>query len=324
MKYIELTSSAESFEKIQKIAQNVEAEDVRFYAQNSDGMQISRLLVSDEKLQETLDAISQITGTQLNAKVIVIEIESYLPVKQDEKERIQKKSTASREAIYENVSENARINYDFIVLVILSTIVATIGLIENSVAVIIGAMVIAPLLGPNIALSLATALGDVKLMVASAKSIFLGIGISIAFPFLMTFVISIPMENQELLARTHVGFDSVVLALASGAAAALSVTTGLSSVLVGVMVAVALLPPAAVFGLMLGSGNIDLAINAGILLTVNIASVNLASKIVFLMKGITPRSWFEKEKAKNAMTWYLISWILALAVLLLLIYFRDM
>jgi len=67
------------------------------------------------------------------------------------------------------------------------------------------------------------------------------------------------------------------------AAAALSLTTGLSSVLVGVMVAVALLPPAATLGIMLGQGNMSLAIGAGLLLAVNIVSVNLASKIVFLL-----------------------------------------
>ncbi len=323
MKYIELVIDSKSFDKVEKIAQKTAVEDVRFCTEDKDGMQMVRMLVGDEKLQEALDDLSQIIGSQPTAKVVVMPIEAYLPVTKNKEDEIQKKATASREAIYEEVSKNARINYDFIVLVILSTIVATIGLIENSVAVIIGAMVIAPLLGPNIALSLATALGDIKLMAASAKSILLGVGISIALPYLMTFIISIPLENQELLARTHVGLDSIILALASGAAAALSITTGLSGVLVGVMVAVALLPPAAVFGLMLGSGNVELAINAGILLSVNIASVNLASKIVFLLKGITPRTWFEKEKAKNAMIWYITSWILALSVLVLLIYFRD-
>lgn len=67
------------------------------------------------------------------------------------------------------------------------------------------------------------------------------------------------------------------------------------------MVAVALLPPAAVFGLMLGDERFDLALNAGILLAINIVSINLSSKIIFLFKGITPRTWFEKEKAKHAM-----------------------
>ena len=80
-------------------------------------------------------------------------------------------------------------------------------------------------------------------------------------------------SSTELMLRTDVGLAAVALALASGAAAALSLTTGLSSVLVGVMVSVALLPPAAALGLMLGYGQPDLAIGAGLLLAINIVCV---------------------------------------------------
>nr|MBS0020561.1 DUF389 domain-containing protein [Gammaproteobacteria bacterium] len=117
--------------------------------------------------------------------------------------------------------------------------------------------------------------------------------------------------------------DSVALALASGAAAVLSLTTGLPSVLVGVMVAVALLPPAATLGLMLGRGQPDLATGAALLLAVNIVCLNLASKIVFLVRGIRPRTWWEKAQAKRAMTIYLVVWVVTLFVLVLAIYFRQ-
>jgi len=157
-------------------------------------------------------------------------------------------------------------------------------------------------------------------MIDSAKTIVLGVSIAIVLPYFMAHILSIPLDGHEVLMRTHVGFDSVILALASGAAAALSITTGLSGVLVGVMVAVALLPPATVFGLMLGDERFDLAFNAGILLAINIVSINLSSKIVFLLKGISPRTWFEKEKAKHAMEWYISIWVITLIVLMFLIY----
>jgi uncharacterized membrane protein len=125
-----------------------------------------------------------------------------------------------------------------------------------------------------------------------------------------------------MLLRTEAGLDAVALALASGAAAALSLTTGLSSVLVGVMVAVALLPPAAALGLMLGQGRIDLAVGAGLLLGINIVCINLASKIVFFLKDIRPRTWLEKEKAKRAMVVYTAVWLVTLLLLILAIYAR--
>jgi uncharacterized hydrophobic protein (TIGR00341 family) len=319
MKYIEVIVSAKSFESVQQIAETIEAKDLHSDPEDENGMQQFRMIISDDTLQKTLDSFSKMINTQPNAKVVVMPIEAYLP-QPDEEEQEKKKATAARETIYEQVEKNAHINIDFIVLVTLSTIVATIGLIENNIAVVIGAMVIAPLLGPNIALSFATALGDIKLMVASAKTIVLGVSIAIVLPYIMAHILSIPLAGHEVLMRTHVGFDSVVLALASGAAAALSITTGLSGVLVGVMVAVALLPPATVFGLMLGDERFDLAFNAGILLAINIVSINLSSKIVFLLKGITPRTWFEKEKAKHAMEWYISIWIITLIVLMFLIY----
>src|SRR5690606_40689686 len=83
--------------------------------------------------------------------------------------------------------------------------------------------------------------------------------------------------TSELMSRTHVGLSSLALALASGAAAALSITTGVSSVLVGVMVAVALLPPTVTLGIMLGIQNWPLALGALALLLVNIASVNFTT-----------------------------------------------
>lgn len=320
MKYLEVIVSAESFKTVQKIAQDVDAKDVRFHSKDEDNMQLFRMLISDENIQKALDSFSQIIDKQPTAKLIVMHVEAHLPKEEEKEKEKEKKATSARESIYEKVEKNAHINTDFIILVTLSTVVATIGLIENNVAIVIGAMVIAPLLGPNIAFSLATVLGDTKLMFDSVKSIILGVGIAVFLPYLIAQFLPMSLDSHEVLMRTHVGFDSVILALASGAAAALSITTGLSSVLVGVMVAVALLPPAAVFGLMLGDGRFDLAFNAGILLAINIVSINLSSKIIFIFKGISPRKWFEKEKAKHAMKWYISTWIITLIVLMLLIY----
>lgn len=206
------------------------------------------------------------------------------------------------------------------VLVLLSTVVATIGLIENSVAVVIGAMVIAPLLGPNLALALGTALGDTRLMWKALQTNLAGLGLTLSLSALIGLLGYIDLNSPELMSRTDVGLDSVALALASGAAAVLSMTTGLPSVLVGVMVAVVLMPPATALGLMLGSGNLQYAIGAGLLLAINIVCLNLAAKVVFLLRGVRPRTWWEKENARRAMWIYLAIWIVSLIVLLVVVY----
>ena len=194
-----------------------------------------------------------------------------------------------------------------------------IGLVKNNVAVVIGAMVIAPLLGPNIALALGAALGDMLLMWKAFKTIIVGIGLALVLSIGLGAYHPLNLDSPELMARTKVGLDSMALALASGAAAVVSLTTGLSSVLVGV----ALLPPTATLGIMLGAGNNQLAVGAALLLAVNIVCVNLSAKVVFLVRGIKPRSWLEKQKAKQSITAYLAIWIFSLAVLLAIILLRQ-
>jgi len=122
--------------------------------------------------------------------------------------------------------------------------------------------------------------------------------------------------GPELMARTELGFDSVILALAAGAAGAISLTTNVSSAVVGVMVAVALMPPTVTFGYMLGSSRPGLAIAAGTLLAVNIVCINLTAQIVFFIRGIRPRAWYEQRDAKQSTYVSMIVWTVLLIVLL--------
>ena len=140
---------------------------------------------------------------------------------------------------------------------------------------------------------------------------------------MLAFLIAPNIASHELLARTSVDYAGIALALASGAAAALSVTTGLSSTLVGVMVAVALLPPAATVGIMLAAGRMDLAVGAAMLLVANVACVNLAAQVVFLAKGIKPRTWSERKSARHAVTVNIVTWVALIAVLIGVIALRP-
>lgn len=322
MKYVEIIADAGSSDAVSAMAQKAEVQDFRLGVVGEDGMQQMRMLVSDDKLQSVLDTLQSLLSAQPTAHIVVLPVDMSLP-KPDEEERKQEDAaTEAREALYEGVEKGVRLDINFVVLVILSSLVAAIGLITNNVAVVIGAMVIAPLLGPNLALSLGTALGDLSLIRKSVQTLVAGMLLAVTVPAGLGVFWSFDVTNHEVMLRTVVGIDSAALALASGAAAALSLTTGLSSVLVGVMVAVALLPPAAALGLMLGSGNIGLATGAGLLLIVNVVCVNLASKIVFDIKGIRPRGWREKKKAKRAKVVYVLGWFVTLLMLIGVIYIR--
>jgi len=323
MKYVEVVADAGHVDTVAAIAEQFEISDFRMGPVGDDGCQQMRLLVPDNKIQDTLDKLQQALDTQPNEKIIVLPVEVSLPKRTDQEHKEEDTATATRETLYKGVVKNSHLDTGYVLLVVLSTIVAAVGLIKDNVAVIIGAMVIAPLLGPNLALGLGTALGDVSLMAKSTYTTLVGILIAILMSVFIGFVWPTDTYSNELLSRTEVGLDSVALALASGAAAALSLTTGLSSVLVGVMVAVALLPPAATVGIMLGYGQMNLAMGAMLLLAINIVCVNLACKIVFLTKGISPRTWWEKEKAKKRMKTHVLMWLITLAILVLIMFARN-
>jgi uncharacterized hydrophobic protein (TIGR00341 family) len=322
MKYIEVVADSGSADTVSAIAEKHEVSDYRVGAVGEDGLQPMRLLVADDKLQPVLDSLQTLLGVQTSARIVVLPVDIALPKPSEQERKEEDAATAARESLYEGVEKNARLDLNFIVLVSLSTVVAAIGLIESNVAVVIGAMVIAPLLGPNLALGLGTTLGDVSLMRKSVLTGSAGIALAIALSVGIAAIWPFDLASPEIASRTQVGLDSVALALASGAAAALSLTTGLSSVLVGVMVAVALLPPAVTLGLMLGHGEFNLAMGAGLLLAINLVCVNLACKLVFMFKGIHPRTWVEKEKAKHAMLVYILGWVITLIILILIIYGR--
>ena len=220
-----------------------------------------------------------------------------------------------REALFEQVSGDSRLTKDFVVLTVLSAVVAAIGLNQDSVAVVIAAMVIAPLLGPILGFGLGSALGSTDLMKKSSRTAITGLGIGFATVCLLAVIFPVNLESNELRARTVIQPDIVALALASGAAAALSLTGGLSSSLVGVMVAVALLPPSAASAIYFGAGDIQNGFAAAILVAVNVLCVLLAAQIVFVWKGVRPRRWLKQKAAERSRRINFIVWGLLLLAL---------
>ena len=213
------------------------------------------------------------------------------------------------------VKNGAQCSRIYLAMVVLSTIVAAIGLHQNSVAIIIGAMVIAPLLGPNVALALGTTLGDLSLLRRALLTALAGIAAAMVLSVIIGALWHVDPALSEVAARTRVRLDDAAVALASGCAGALAFTTGVSAALIGVMVAVALLPPLVTFGLLLGGGHPVLAMGALSLFLLNLICVNLAGVATFLVQGIHPASWWEKDRAVKATRVAIGLWVGLLAAL---------
>ncbi len=324
MRIIEVVADAGHTATIKSIAEQQEAIDVWCGVVDEDGRQSVNMLVQPEKRQAVLDAIQNVLGSGENFRVLVLPVDAVLPrtTNQEERERV-RRTALTREELYNQIEKGAKLDRNYLLMVVFSTIVAAIGLIEDNVAVVVGAMVIAPLLGPNIALAFATSLGDTKLLLRATKTAVAGLALAVCVSVLIGLIWPVNLESREILARTDVGLDGVALALVSGAAAVMSLTTGISTVLVGVMVAVALLPPAATLGMLLGDGQAGLATGAVLLLAVNVVSVILAAKLAFLVMGVKPRTWLEQRQAQQSTLVYLAVWIVTLMLLIIVILARQ-
>jgi uncharacterized hydrophobic protein (TIGR00341 family) len=286
-----------------------------------------RILLDAQHVEALSDALVGHFGARDGFRLIVLPVEATVPppeppaagavAQQGEVQSGQgEPQRISREELYEDLAEASGLTPVYVVMVALSTVVAAVGLIRGDIAVVIGAMVIAPLLGPNVALSLACTLGDLQLAKRSLKAIGAGVAIAAALSCLLGAILHVDPHAPDIAARTTANLSDFILALAAGAAGSLAFTSGVPAVVVGVMVAVALLPPLVVAGLLAGAGHAEPAAGALILLLTNLTCVNLAAVATFLLQKIRPRTWWEAERARRATQLAVTIWIILLALLL--------
>ena len=288
-------------------------------------------LTDAEQSEKMMDKFERRFSSLSDFRLIVFPVEASVPrvdsesskniISSDEKDlnKNTKSSRISREELYSDIVDSTKLSSTFVVMTVLSTIVVSIGLQQNNVAVIIGAMVIAPFLGPNVALALSACLADKELGNNSLKTLVVGSTIAAILAICFGYFFDVSLEVHEIKTRTQIGFSDFLLALASGCAGVLAFTTGASSAVIGVMVAVALLPPLTVFGLLLGSGHISEAIGALLLFCTNIICINLAGVATFLSQGVSPRVWWQADKAKKATRRSLLLWSISSLLLLLIL-----
>ncbi|MBM4286676.1 MAG: TIGR00341 family protein [Deltaproteobacteria bacterium] len=284
-----------------------------WYDRLSEQQTLLKILATAQETEHLMDLLSKKFSGQPWFRLILLPVSASLPrveepPKEEEKPKTaepaaseqKKKERISRAEMYEVVQNMAQLTRVYKGMVVLSTVVAAVGLLNDNVAVIIGAMVIAPLLGPIIAQAMGTTLGDSDLTQLALRTNISGLGIALGLSLLMGMFLEVHPTGPELAARTGIGLGDLAVALASGGAGALAFTAGVPTVLVGVMVAVALLPPLATLGLLLGSGHLIPALGAGLLLISNIICVNLAAVVVFWLQGVRPTTWWEEKRAQQA------------------------
>jgi uncharacterized hydrophobic protein (TIGR00271 family) len=220
-------------------------------------------------------------------------------------------SHASKEqyaALFTNLREESKLSQNFMVLLVLATMIATFGLFINSSSVIIGAMLLAPLMQPIVSLSMGVLRQDTALEINGAKTI--AIGILAVLSTAAIIALSTPIERltTEMAGRLSPTILDLFVAIVSGAAAAYAKSNEkILGSLAGVAIAVALVPPIAVAGIGLGWADWHMFSTAFLLFITNLVGIVLAAAFTFAMLGFSPLHLAKKGIA----IWFMIVAIVA-------------
>lgn len=240
------------------------------------------------------------------AEAVVAKRFEELKEKYKEAEEVDESRVAREElkAQAEVVLPSTRI---YLTFTIVAAVIATAGLLLDSPAIVVGSMVIAPLIGPAMASCVGTVVDDHELFQSGIIKQIIGllsaiVGSAIFARLALSLFVSPNLELLQLgqvVERIHPGFLSLAVALGSGVAGALSMTAGINTALVGVMISVALIPPTATVGLGMATLNLKIVAGAGILLLVNVISINLAGTFTLWYEGYKPGRWYQEKGAKR-------------------------
>jgi uncharacterized hydrophobic protein (TIGR00271 family) len=227
--------------------------------------------------------------------------------------------------VTQDIRESASSSFDFFLLVILSCSIATLGLITDSPAVIIGAMLVAPLMSPIIGVGMSSITGDSFLARNSAIALVRGAVLTVLLSSLMTLVnanlpfVVLQELPGEVLARIHPSPIDLGIALAGGLAAAYALTRSkLSAALPGVAIATALMPPLCTVGIGIALAHWEVAGGALLLFVTNAITIAFAAALVFFLRGFAPDTHIVNRRLPRTLV---ISALITLTLLVPLTYY---
>lgn len=218
-----------------------------------------------------------------------------------------------------NIQADALPSKTFFIMNALAAVIAAYGLLSDSTAVVIGAMLVAMMLGPIAGISLALIDSRWMLLKTALKTLTLGIIMIYGIGFLIGLIHPNIAITNEIMARTHPNSLDLMIALAGGAAGAFaSVSPRLSVAVVGVAVATALVPPLVASGLLLSRAEFSLSANAFLLTFTNIIAIQVSSSMVLWIAGF--RRGSNEEVQSKYLEFAKRNWLSLIILLVLAVY----
>ena len=188
-----------------------------------------------------------------------------------------------------HVADGAPFTNRYSFMVVMACGIAILGLLQNSAAVIIGAMLISPLMGPIVALGFSLTVLDTQLMRKSLVAVAVGVALALAIAISVVLVSPLQDPTSEILARTQPNLFDLLVAVLSGLAGGYAVIRQKGETIVGVAIATALMPPLAVVGFGLATGKNTIAYGAGFLFMTNLLAIALSVTLISKWYGFGTR-----------------------------------
>ena len=210
-------------------------------------------------------------------------------------------TVGERAEVYAQMRHSARAGVDFYVLIVISASLAIFGLFQDSAAVVIGAMLVAPLMSPIVSISQGIVQGNVRMIRKGLASTMKGTVVAVVVAALFTLAMPDGPPTAQILARTQPTLLDLGVGLAAGAAAAYGISRkSVAAALPGVAIAVALVPPLCVVGYGLGADRLDIAFGATLLYLTNLAAIVFVAAVLFLLLGFYPRQAERRRAVRGA------------------------
>lgn len=206
----------------------------------------------------------------------------------DHHDAVEGDDALDRSLILASVARDARLDRKFLLLIILAAMIATLGLLQSSTAVVIGAMLVSPLMGPIMGVGFGLATLESNLIRRSLVTLAAGMAVAVLVAMLIIWLSPIRDVTPELRARTQPTLLDLGVAVVGGIAGVYAIMRKLSGVMVGVAIATALVPPLSTVGFGLVTGRFDFAMGAALLFLTNTLAIAFAATIVARLNHFGP------------------------------------
>ncbi len=301
MKKIVITIRKEEYSKIKPLM-----EKIHFTESERDGIVHFLAYLPDLLLDDFIIQAREAMDLRYKDNLIEVSTPDFIVsthLQQQEAQLELRESPRPIEELVESTRIYASLDYGRVAITSIAGLVALTGLFLNNTAIVIGAMILSPILGPISAFAIMTAVGNIHDALRSIGILGILLGSVIFFSFLSTAVISlfIPLPlSPEITTRTDVNPIYVIMALLLGFAIILALTREISEILAGIAVAAALIPPTVVVGLLLVLDP-PAAIQAGILVLENVIGLMAGALLATAFLRLAPRALGERSTARRIM-----------------------